>query len=263
MHEPIINILDGFLLWLLVFYALILLKRTRATQMLWGIFLFFVIFAIAYALPLPSLSFIFTKLITVLAIALLIIFQPEIRRIFERAGQQGWFLPIYGKASKEELERVIDILVKTAEDFSKRKVGAIIVWEQDVGLNDYLDTGMEMNVDVSKDFISTIFFPKNPLHDGAVIIRGSKIIGARCYLPLTDNPNLPSHFGTRHRAAVGITEVSDAIVIVTSEERGTISVAHMGKIAPKLKPITLRHQLMSIIFPRTATASKLPSSEGA
>jgi diadenylate cyclase len=261
MSETIINILDAILLWLIVFYVLVLLKRTRATQMLWGIILFFVLFALAFALPLPSLSFIFSKIVTVLAIALLVIFQPEIRRIFERAGQQGWFLPIYGKASKEELERMIEILVHTAEEFARNHIGAIIVWEQNVGLNDYLDTGMEMNVEVSRDFLSTIFFPKNPLHDGAVIIRGSRIVGARCYLPLTDNPGLPSYFGTRHRAAVGISEVSDAIVIVISEERGEMSVAHMGKIAANLKPVTLRHQLMSIIFPRTTTSSKLPSTE--
>lgn len=229
--------------------------------MLLGIMLFFIVFAAAVILPLPSLSFIFSKLVTVLAVAVLIIFQPEIRRLFERAGHRGWFLPLVGRANKEELERIIEVLVQTSERFARVRIGAIIVWEQDTGLNDYLDTGVELNIEISVDFLETIFFPKNPMHDGAVIIRGSKIIGARCYLPLTDNPMLPSYFGTRHRAAVGITEVSDAIVIVVSEERGETSVAHRGKIAENLKPVTLRHQIHSIVFPRTTTSSKLPSGE--
>jgi len=229
--------------------------------MLLGIMLFFLLFAAAVILPLPSLSFIFSKLVTILAVAVLIIFQPEIRRLFERAGHRGWFLPLVGRANKGELERMIEILVQASERFARVRIGAIIVWEQDIGLNDYLDTGVELNIETSVDFLETLFFPNNPMHDGAVIIRGSKIIGARCYLPLTDNPMLPSHFGTRHRAAVGITEVSDAIVIVVSEERGETSVAHSGKIAENLKPVTVRHQLHSIVFPRTTTSSKLPSDE--
>ena len=261
MVDWLINIVDFLILWLLVFYILILMKRTRATQMLLGITLFLFVFALAVILPLPSLAYIFSKLVTIITLALLIIFQPELRRLFERAGKHGWFIPYLGRANKEEMERIIEILVHASERFARAHMGAIIVWEQDVGLNDYLETGMEMNNEVTADLLETIFFPRNPLHDGAVIIRGSKIIGARCYLPLTDNPTLPSYFGTRHRAAIGITEVSDAITIVVSEERGEISVAHLGKVAKDLKPVTLRHQLYSIVFPKTSTSSKLPAKE--
>jgi len=263
MVDLLINIVDLVILWFIVFYIFLLMKRTRATQMLLGVILFLFLFALAIILPLPSLAFIFSKLVTIIAIAILVIFQPELRRLFERAGQHGWFLPLISRANREEIERLIEIFVQTSERFARMHIGAIIVWEQDVGLNDYLDTGMEMNNEVSVDMLETIFFPKNPLHDGAVIIRNSRIIGARCYLPLTDSPTLPGYFGTRHRAAVGITEVSDAITIVISEERGEISVAHLGKIAEDLKPVTLRHQLASIIFPKTSISSKLPAQEEA
>lgn len=261
MPDTLLNIVDLLLLWLILFYILKLLKRTRAIQILFGIILFFILFAAAVLLPLPALSFIFSKLVTIIAVAVLIIFQPEIRRLFERAGNRGWFLPMVGRANREELERIIEILVQATEKFARMRIGAIIVWEQDTGLSDYLDTGVEMNVDLSVDFLETLFFPKNPMHDGAVIIRGGKVIGARCYLPLTDNPSLPSFFGTRHRAAIGVTEVSDAIVLVVSEERGEVSVAHHGTIAANLKPVTVRHQLHSIVFPRTAISSKLPVEE--
>jgi diadenylate cyclase len=261
MYDTLINIVDLLILWLILFYILKLLKRTRAIQILFGIILFFILFAAAVLLPLPALSFIFSKLVTIIAVAVLIIFQPEIRRLFERAGNRGWFLPMVGRANREELERILEILVQATEKFARMRMGAIIVWEQDTGLSDYLDTGVEMNVDLSVDFLETLFFPKNPMHDGAVIIRGSKVIAARCYLPLTDNPSLPSIFGTRHRAAIGVTEVSDAIVLVVSEERGEVSIAHHGAIAANLKPVTVRHQLLSIVFPRTAISSKLPVEE--
>ena len=157
LHDFLIHILDLLILWLIVFSILLLLKRTRATQMLLGILLFFILFAAAVILPLPSLSFIFSKIITVLAIAILVVFQPEIRRLFERAGHRGWFLPLVGRANKDELERIIEILVQSSERFARMRIGAIIVWEQDTGLNDYLDTGVEMNVDASIDFLETIF----------------------------------------------------------------------------------------------------------
>lgn len=227
-----------------IFYKLLMLmKGTRAIQMLTGLFLLFLASFAAYWLQLDALRWLISNVAPVGVIAIVVVFQPELRRALAKLGQG----PLMRSFLREEERGALDELVQGTQKLSQMKLGALIVMERVVGLKSYVETGKKINAAVSAELIATIFTTPSPLHDGAVIVRGSLIVAARCTLPLTQNPRYRRVLGMRHQAAVGISEESDAVVIVVSEESGRISVAHQGRLIRRLDVQAL-HQLMVELF---------------
>ncbi len=245
----IIDVLDIIVLTTLIYQVLVIFRRTRASQLIMGIFYFAVIFFVAFILHMSATLWVFEKLISLLAIALLIIFQPELRNFFERAGRRGFMLAAVGQPEVEDLENMLDTIVQACQELGEEHIGVLIVIEREIPLTEYINIGERINAEVRKDLIKAIFYKGNPLHDGAVILRDGRIASARSFLPSSESRDIPSHLGTRHRAALGITEISDAISIVVSEETGHLSLFQGGKPAFRLTPNTLRHMVKGIMIP--------------
>jgi len=232
-----------------VLYRLLLLFRgTRAVQMLAGIAVLCVGYGAAWALKLTTITYVLEIVFKYGAFALLIVFQPELRAALAHLGQAR-VTHLFRRLEEEE---VVDEVTDAVERLSRSSTGAIIVVERDVPLGDYIETGTPLNAKVSGDLLATIFTPYSPLHDGAVIIRGDSIIGAGCILPLSQAPIEDRSLGTRHRAALGMAEESDALVVVVSEETGTISIASAASLVRGLTGPQLR-DILSGRFPRATT----------
>ncbi|MCS7286268.1 MAG: diadenylate cyclase CdaA [Anaerolineae bacterium] len=239
------NLLDIFLV-AVVFYALLhLIRGTQAVQLLRGVLVIAVGAMIVSALlPFTALRWLIRNSIPALLVALPVIFQPEIRRALERLGRAGSFLNM---ASQEAMGgKVLHEIVKAVGSLAEHHYGALIVLEGMTGLQPYAETGVILDAEVSKELLLTIFYPGTALHDGAVIVRGNKILAAGCILPLSSNPSLYRSLGTRHKAAIGITEQSDALAVVVSEESGTISVAYNGRMIRHLDEKRLLRVLQTI-----------------
>jgi diadenylate cyclase len=216
-----------------VFYrTLLLLAGTRAIQMLLGLFSLVVFYVIAHLLDLTLLEYLLEGIFKFGVFALLIVFQPELRSALAHLGQSR-FLRLFSRLQEKELAEEI---TEAAEELSRNKVGAIIAIEREVGLGEYAESGTRLQAHVSSALLQNLFTPYSPLHDGAVIIRGDEIVAAGAILPLTQFPVTDRQLGTRHRAALGLSEESDAVVVVVSEETGTISVAHRGTLLRRLTP---------------------------
>jgi len=241
------DILD-ILLVALVFYALLrLIHGTQAVQLVRGILLFMLLaIAIANVFQLTAFTWLIRGAISALLVAIPVIFQPEIRRALERLGRTGMILT---RPSEEEASQIIEEVCGTAEYLSQHRLGALIVFERETGLQEFIDTGSVLDSQVSSEILIAIFYPYTTLHDGAAIVRGNRLVAAGCVLPLTGNPSLDRRFGTRHRAAIGLSEQTDAIVVVVSEERGAISVAHDGRIVQRLDRTRLRNILRALHRP--------------
>ena len=232
-----------------VLYRLLLLFRgTRAVQILSGIAVLCVGYGVSWALRLTTITYLLEIVFKYGGFALLIVFQPELRAALAHLGQAR-VTHLFRRLEEEE---VVDEVTDAVERLSRSSTGAIIVVERDVPLGDYVETGTPLNAKVSGDLLATIFTPYSPLHDGAVIIRGDSIIGASCILPLSQAPIEDRSLGTRHRAALGLTEESDALVIVVSEETGTISLASGARLVRNLSAAQLRDTLSGRIA-RTTT----------
>lgn len=226
-----------------IFYKLlVLMKGTRAVQMLIGLFLLFLASFAAFWLQLDALRWLISNVAPVGVIAIVVVFQPELRRALARLGQS----PLLRGFLHEEDLGILDEVTQAAQRLSQMRLGGLIVLERVVGLKSYVETGKLINAAVSSDLITTIFTVPSPLHDGAVIIRGATVVAARCALPLTQNPRYRRVLGMRHQAAVGITEESDAVVVVISEETGAISMAHQGRLLRRLDAKALRETLMDL-----------------
>jgi diadenylate cyclase len=238
--RPLLEIL---FIWVLVFYLIRFFQGTRAIQVLMGLFILAVIFNIAKVLNLNTIHWVLTKLFAVGVVALLIIFQPELRRALARIGQNtfvGGFLKKGG---------TIDELVQACEHLSRNKVGALIAIERDVGLKNYIESGMTLDAKVSQELLITLFTPNTPTHDGGIIIVGDRIASCGSLFPLSQNTALARSLGTRHRAALGLTEESDAVCVVVSEETGGISVAVQGRLTRDLDQDALTKVLMGLFRP--------------
>jgi len=223
-----------------MFYRLLLLIRgTRAMQMLGGVGVLAVTYTVARVLELTMISYLLGIVFTYGAFALLVIFQPELRAALANLGPARMARVFRRLEGGEVLDEIVDAI----ERLSRSGVGAIIVIEREVPLSDYVESGTALDAKVSADLLTTIFTPYSPLHDGAVIIRGDVIIGASCILPLSQSVTLDRTLGTRHRAAIGLTEESDALVVVISEERASISLAVGGRLQPNLTPLQVRDLL--------------------
>jgi diadenylate cyclase len=235
--------LEILILWYVIYMILLFVKGTRSEQLLKGLVLITVIFIGTQQLGLEAINWAITRLFPISVIALLIIFQPELRRALARLGQFG--------RHHENIE-AIDEITKAALDLSKKRIGALIVIERETGLKAYVETGTVVDGEVSAFLISSIFLPLSPLHDGAVIIERGRLVAAACVLPLPqEEKDLPKYMGMRHRAAVGISEETDAVCVVVSEETGNISVANDGKLKVELDEDNL-NKILKGIFTRTA-----------
>jgi len=237
--RDILDILGLFLFFYLFIRFLYIAKGLYILRLL--IYLG-ILWLFAEALSLTTLSWIFEKLWTLILFALIVIFQPEIRRTLANIGRRTKVIKL-----KEYEERSIDRLVRACRFMAERQIGALIVIERQQNIEDLIEGCIYIDAYITAELIITIFYPLTPLHDGAVVIRDDRIAFASCVLPLSKNPELPKKYGTRHRAAVGITELSDAVAIVVSEETGEISVAVEGSIEKILDPELLKDKLMELL----------------
>lgn len=224
----LLTAIDIIIVSILVYYTFILIKGTKATRIFYGILILAGILVVGRILKLETLNWVISHLTTLVIVAIPIVFQPELRRGLEKMGR----IKIFGETKFFERRiksRVISEIIHAIKVLEKNKVGAIISLERKTGLGEYIETGTELDSKLSGKVLLTIFFPKSPLHDGAVIIKGNKIAAAGCILPLSDN-EVGYKYGTRHRAALGLSERTDAVSVVVSEERGKSSLIYDGKI---------------------------------
>jgi diadenylate cyclase len=230
------DLVEIILVAVVLYKLLRFLAGTRALQILFGVLVLAFIYVLAFLLKLSMITYLLGVIFTYGAFALLVVFQPELRHALARLGQSRLFAPFgnpRASAIAEEIAEAVERLSRTA-------TGAIIAIEQDVSLNEWLDSGTAMRASVSADLLATIFSPYSPLHDGAVIVRRDEIVGAACILPLAQYPLADKSLGTRHRAAIGLSEETDAIVLVVSEETSTISVARQGRLEREISPDRVR-----------------------
>lgn len=222
-----VNLIDICLVWFVIYELMMLLKGTKAVQLFKGVLVIIVIKLISWYVGLQTLSWIMDQVINWGIIAIIIIFQPEIRRGLEHLGRGSVFT--YNKTGNQE-EKMVEALDQAIQYMSKRRIGALITIQQNTGLEDYIETGISLDADVTGALLINIFIPNTPLHDGAVIIKDNKIAVAAAYLPLSESNLIPKELGTRHRAAVGISEVTDALTIVVSEETGGVTVTKNNEL---------------------------------
>lgn len=233
------DLIDVLAVTFVVYYLLRLIRGTRAVQMLLGmVFVGFLYYAARW-FELPTLETILESLLIFLPVAIIVLFQQEIRRALATFGSN----PLLGLTKQEKVESTFEEVVVAATALSSRRIGALIVIERTEGLRNYVENGIVLDAKVSFDLLMNIFTPDAPLHDGAVIVQEDRIAAAACFLPLSNDPNLSKEYGTRHRAALGITEETDAVAVVVSEETGTISIAAEGEMIRELDSRTLRNFL--------------------
>jgi diadenylate cyclase len=237
------DVLDIALVALVIYAVLIVIRGTQAVQMLRGIIVIAIVILLSSILPFPAFSWLTRSALPALLISIPIIFQPELRRLLEKVGRAGGLI---NRPRQALTAFIVTEIVRACRRLSESKHGALIVLERTTGLQDYIETGIRIDSLVSMDLLITIFFPNTALHDGAVIIREGRIVAAACVLPLSEHMRADRHVGTRHRAAVGITEQTDAISVVVSEETGIISVANNGRMARRLDERRLRTVLQSM-----------------
>lgn len=235
-----------FLLFLILYGFLRFLRSSRGAPVLRGIFLFVgmsivVMFLAAYLLKLQHITWVFEKVAALFFVAVMIIFQPELRRGLLRLGMHPFFHRLVRTSSP-----AIDEIVEATTLMSQRSVGALIAVERQVTLTPFIEHGTELNAEITSELLQTIFHPGSALHDGAVIVQGSRVAAAGCILPLTENAELAKTLGTRHRAGVGLTEQNDAVTVAVSEETGTISLCVDGKLSQGITPRDLRRQLTEL-----------------
>ena len=241
--------LDILIIAALIYYLLKLLRGTRAVQMLVAIALLVLFYRGAQWARLEMVEWLLTTLLPYVAIALIVLFQPEIRRALSRFGRNLSLM----KFASHNPKAIYDDIVMAAEYFSNNRIGALMVVERQSGLRTYVESGIPLDAKLSYDLLVSIFRPGSPLHDGAAIIEGSRVAAAGCFLPLSLNPMISKQLGTRHRAAIGITEESDALVVLVSEETGSISVASAGAIDTNLTPDELSDRLSEMVSRRRTT----------
>jgi diadenylate cyclase len=249
------DILDVGIVAVLLYQLLKLIRGTQAAQLLVGLGVILALGLAAEALNLRLLQFIFANGGQAIVIAAVILFQPELRRALDQVGRLGPVRSLLGHHSSEEAERSVDEVIRAASSLSERKTGALIVFERETGLENIAATGVRINGEVTAEMLATIFMPGTSLHDGAVIVRDARLVAAGCVLPLAETIPGVGRMGTRHRAAVGLTLQSDAVVLIVSEETGLISVAHEGRITRGLDQKALRATLITMtgldVPPRT------------
>ncbi|MFD1428519.1 diadenylate cyclase [Kroppenstedtia sanguinis] len=223
------DIVDILIVTYMIYKLLMLVRGTRAVQLLKGISVVLAVWMLSSLFHLSTLQWLMENLFSWGIIVVIIIFQPELRRALEQLGRGRFFNRGVGE-DEQMVTRIVGDMVKAVSYLGKRRIGALIVVERRTGLSDYVESGINLDADLNSEILINIFTPKAPLHDGAVIVRQDRIAAAGCYLPLSENPFISNELGTRHRAGMGISELTDAVVIIVSEETGQISLAMQGQL---------------------------------
>jgi len=256
-HLSWLEVIDVVVISIILYYVLRLVRGTQGTQILVGLVVLALVGAVATTFNLLLLSWLFKNGAYLLGIAIIVIFQPELRRAADQLGRLGRLGRPLSAFSTPEYSQAMSETIRAAERLSAKRTGALIAFERDVGLEDYVATGVRINGEISAEFLQSIFYPNSPLHDGAVIVRGNRILAAGCLLPLPEEGTVRERLGTRHRAALGLSLASDALVLVVSEETGTISVIEEGKITRNLDADGLRRRVSVKVPARLVAANRM------
>lgn len=242
-------IADVLVVALIIYWLLWVAQGTRALHLIRGIVtLFAILYLLGWVFQFETLNWLLTNIWPGLVVAIPVIFQPELRRAFEQLGHTGsWLKSPFPGQEEAGSDHAVNEIVRAATQLSRLRYGALMVVERETGLQDYVSNGVSLDAEISRQILINIFFPNSPLHDAAVIIRNDRILAASVVLPLTDNISASSQLGTRHRAAIGVTEESDALAIVVSEETGQMSVAHSGRLIRNLDQDRLRRVLRTLL----------------
>ena len=249
-----LDIIDVAIVALFIYKLYYMLKNTQAMTLVKGLLLLLAAMAVSKWMGLNVINWLLQKFLTIVMVALPVVFQPELRRGLEHLGRGKFFSDTFNLNSDEQ-QRFFQELSKTAATLSNNKIGALIVLERETGLDEYIESGIKVDGLVSSEFLTNVFIPNTPLHDGAVIIRNNRVQAAGCLLPITQDRTLSKELGTRHRAAIGITEQTDCLVIVVSEETGIISVARGGRLVRYLDTEKLVDYLQTVFTPKPSPLS--------
>ena len=241
------DIVDILIMAFIIYKAIGFMRESRAGQLAKGLIVLFLIYFIANWWNLATMKWVLSRFVNYIIVALAIIFQPELRRILERVGHTK-LVGTQGDLTDEPMENCIDKVCRAAGNMQENRIGALVVFERSTQLGEIINTGTVINADPSVSMVGNIFFPKSPLHDGAMIIRDGRLYAAGCILPLTQREDISSQLGTRHRAAIGMTENSDAVVLVVSEETGIISIVSNGKIERNYNSISAAEELRRLLI---------------
>lgn len=253
------SVIDILAVAVLIYQLLVIVRGRRAAYVLSGLWVLTIVYLVAMYAHLELLRSVLAALAPYTAIALIVMFQSELRRLLARIGRSRWL----GLGGQLERREVVDEILLAVEQMSEMKTGALIVVERDIGLRTFIESGVALNASVSRDLLCAIFQPGGPLHDGAVILQGDHIAAAACFLPLTMNPGMLRKHGTRHRAAIGITEETDCLAIVVSEETGHISMAARGELEPDVSINRVRERLTMATSARVRDRAAEPQFNGA
>lgn len=254
----IMDVVDILVVAFVIYKIILMLQTTSSARIAKSIVIILLLTALTSVLHMYLMNYLLDKILEIGLLALVIMFQPELRRILEKLGSKSFREILSTKQEQRNIDYVISETVKACEIMSRERTGVLIVFERTSSLEDYQKTGTVIDARVSSELLRNIFFTKASLHDGAVIIRNERIAAAGCVLPLTENRNISSDLGTRHRAGIGMSEVSDAVVVIVSEETGTISVAISGMLKRHLAPQTLEKLLLNELAPKEEIKTRNP-----
>lgn len=244
------DLVDILMVAFVLYKLIILIRQTKAVQLIKGLVILFLASTLTNFLGLHTMDWLLRSSMTVIMVALPIVFQPELRRALEQLGRGKFLGKMIPFKVKAEYERFLNEFCVAMEQLANKKIGVLVVIERETGLDEYIETGIEIDGRISKELIGNIFIPNTPLHDGAVIIRGQKIVAAGCYLPLTESFLVSKELGTRHRAGIGVTEQTDGVAVIVSEETGIISLGVNGRLKRNLDKNTLRKTLGILLNPQ-------------
>ncbi|MFB5192242.1 diadenylate cyclase CdaA [Alicyclobacillus fastidiosus] len=248
------DVIDILFVAFVLYFLLLLIRGTRAVQLLKGVIIVVIVSVISQLLHLSASSWLLGKIIEIGLFAIPVVFQPELRRALEQLGRGGFWSLSLNQQGHEEDQQTVNEIVKATQVLAKTKIGALIVVERRTGLSEYIETGTSIEGHVSSELFINLFIPNTPLHDGAVIVRNSQIVAAGCFLPLTENRSLDKQLGTRHRAALGISEQSDGIAVVVSEETGRVSVGVDGILHRGLDEQGLKTLLTNLLVAKRSNS---------
>ena len=255
--DYVVNLIDILLVWFVIYKLLVVIRGTKAIQLLKGIFVIVIVKSLTSLLGLNTLGWLMQQVMNWGVLAVIIIFQPELRRALEQLGRGKLFSRGTANQEEDEQEKLVESIMKSTAYMAKRRIGALISIEKETGLGDYIETGIPLNSSISSELLVNIFIPNTPLHDGAVILSSNQVAAAACYLPLSESPFISKELGTRHRAALGVSEVTDCLTIVVSEETGSISLTKNGELYRDLDQETFREMLVKELITDEKQTSSL------